>query len=37
MDLNEFNENYLHPLLEIISVNNRKAYLLGDFRVDEYK
>ena len=37
MDLNEFNENYLHPLLEKISVNNKKVYLLGDFNADLLK
>ena len=37
MDLNEFNENYLNPLLDKLSINNKKIYLLGDFNADLLK
>ena len=37
MDLNEFNENYLHPLLEKLSVTNKNIFLLGDFNADLLK
>ena len=34
MDTAEFNINFLQPLLEKISAENKKAYLLGDFNID---
>ena len=34
MDLQNFNQNYLHPIMEKLSTENKKLYLLGDFNVD---
>ena len=37
MDLNEFNENYLDPLMEKLSLENKKIFLMGDFNIDLLK
>ena len=37
MDLNEFNEEFLEPLMEKISTDNKNIFLTGDFNVDLMK
>ena len=37
MDLNEFNEIFLNDLLDRLSKENKKVFLLGDFNVDLLK
>ena len=34
MDLSEFNEDYISPLLEKLSKENKNIFLLGDFNID---
>ena len=34
MDLNEFNDDFLNPLLENIATDNKKLFLVGDFNID---
>ena len=34
MDINTFSEFYLNPLLEKVSAENKKVFLLGDFNID---
>ena len=34
MDLNDFNNDYLNPLLAKLSKEKKKVFLLGDFNVD---
>ena len=33
MNLNEFNEDYLEPLIEKLSKENKNIFLTGDFNV----
>ena len=37
MDLEAFNEEILHPLMEKISIENKNIYLVGEFNVDLMK
>ena len=37
MELQEFNDNYLNPLLDKITEENKKIFLMGDFNVDLMK
>ena len=37
MDLDEFNDIYLNPLLDKISKESKSIFLLGDFNVDLLK
>ena len=37
MDLGEFNNDYLAPLMETFSKEDKKKYILGDFNVDLLK
>ena len=37
MDLNEFNDYYLHSLLDKLSKENKTVFLIGDFNVDLLK
>ena len=37
MDLHEFNDNYLNPLLDKMTEENKKIFLMGDFNVDLMK
>ena len=37
MDLSEFNEKYLEPLMEKIINENKTIFLLGDFNIDLMK
>ena len=37
MDLNEFNQDFLNPLMEKICSENKKIFLIGDFNVDLLK
>ena len=37
MDLSEFNERYLGPLMEKLNNENKKIFLLGDFNIDLMK
>ena len=34
MDLNDFNNDYLNPLLAKLSKEKKTVFLLGDFNVD---
>ena len=34
MDVTDFNKNYLNPLLEKISRENKHVFLLVDFNID---
>ena len=34
MDLNEFNEEFLNPLMEKMATHNKKLFLVGDFNID---
>ena len=36
MDLNEFNNIYLHKLLDIISKQNKTVFLFDDFNINLY-
>ena len=37
MDLNQFNENYLNPLMVKLSSENKNIFLMGDFNIDLLK
>ena len=37
MDLHEFNDEYLNPLMEKLSESNKLVYLMGDFNIDLLK
>ena len=37
MDLHEFNDNYLNPLLDKLMAENKQIFLTGDFNVDLMK
>ena len=37
MDLANFNKNYLNPLMDKLSSENKRLYLIGDFNVDLLK
>ena len=37
MDLKKFNQDYLIPLMEKLSSENKKVFLIGDFNVDLMK
>ena len=37
MDINEFNDDFLNPLLESIESDNKKLFLVGDFNIDLLK
>ena len=37
MDVNEFNEDFLNPLLEKLASMNKSVYLMGDFNIDLMK
>ena len=37
MDLSEFNEEFLNPLMEKMSTDNKKLFLVGDFNIDLLK
>ena len=37
MDLNEFNSDYLNPLLAKLSKERRAVFLLGDYNVNLFK
>ena len=37
MDENEFNSDYLEPLMEKIGVENKRIFLMGDFNLDLMK
>ena len=37
MDLNEFNDEFRNPLLEKITNDNKKLFLVGDFNIDLLK
>ena len=37
MELQEFNDNYLNPLLDKITEENKKIFIMGDFNVDLMK
>ena len=37
MDLKKFNQDYLIPLMEKLSNENKKVFLIGDFNVDLMK
>ena len=34
MKLNDFNENFLDPLMEALSTEDKSVYLMGDFNID---
>ena len=37
MSINEFNDNFLLPLLDKISKSNKQCFLMGDFNIDLLK
>ena len=37
MDLHEFNEDYLDPLMEKILSEDKEVFLMGDFNIDLLK
>ena len=37
MGLNKFHQDYLNPLMEKLSNENKKVFLIGDFNVDLMK
>ena len=37
MDLNEFNSDYLNPLLTKLSKEKKAVFLLGDYNVNLFK
>ena len=37
MDLNEFNQDFLNPLMEKICLESKKIFLICDFNVDLLK
>ena len=37
MKLNDFNENFLDPLMEELSTKDKSVYLMGDFNIDLMK
>ena len=37
MDVKEFNEEILNPLMEKLSLENKNIYLIGDFNIDLMK
>ena len=37
MDLNEFNDEFVNPLIEKIATDNKKLFLVGDFNIDLLK
>ena len=37
MDLNEFNSDYLNPLLAKLSKEKKAVFLLGDYNVNLFK
>ena len=37
MDLNEFNEEFINPLMEKLATDNKKLFLVGDFNIDLLK
>ena len=37
MDLNEFNDEILNPLMEELSLESQNIYLMGDYNIDLMK